>query len=137
MAMCNLTLSRGAISITFSVEALGDDVCVTVTGGSRPHIGAVALSMARPSLTGDGSVSASTSVITMLGHKDDVVAKYVSEQFAKRLNRNAAAVCGIHYDEITPSDIKTVLDLASEGTRQICSMLLGELTGMPVPGEPG
>ena len=124
--MYSFTLNRDAISVNFSVETMGSDVCVIVTGGDRPHIGAAALSVARPSLSGDGGISASTSIITVPGHKDDVAAKRVCEHIAKALNKNVAAVCGIHYDGITSEGIKTILDLVDEGAQQVCSMISAE-----------
>jgi hypothetical protein len=47
---------------------VGADLVVTIGGGSRPHVGAVAVAQPRPSLKGDGTVSATASVIALLGH---------------------------------------------------------------------
>lgn len=118
--MMKFELRRGEISLQVSVHALGDDLCVMMTGG-RAHIGAVCLSIARRSLNGGDRVGASTSVLAVTGHKDDVVAKCLSESLAAKLGRKVVAVCGIHYDGLAPDGIRTVLSLAGEAVRRICS----------------
>lgn len=123
--MHTFSLENGDISISVFAEELGDDLCVMVTGG-RAHIGAVALSVARPSLRGDGGVGISTSILTMTGHKDDRVAKYVSEQLSKNLNRNVVSVCGIHYDNITPEGISRVTALAEEAAVKLARHFSGD-----------
>jgi hypothetical protein len=120
--MHSFALSRGVFSVSFMAENLGDDICIIVSGGRR-HIGAVALSVARPSLKGDGTNSSSTSVLAMTGHKDDAVAKYISEHLANNLNKNVVVICGIHYDDIAYDEIDTIMNLASDGAKQLCDML--------------
>jgi hypothetical protein len=123
MILYSFSLCRNGILIAFSVEKLGDDLCVTVTGGDQPHIGSVALSIARPSLRKDGTNSASTSILTLVGHKDDIVAKYVAEYLSTSMNKNVVAVCGIHYNNIDSGDIDIVLELVGEGARKVCDLL--------------
>jgi hypothetical protein len=115
-------LSRGEFSVSFMAENLGDDICIIVSGGRR-HIGAVALSVARPSLKADGTNSSSTSVLAMTGHKDDAVAKYISEHLANNLNKNVVVVCGIHYDDIDCDGIDAIMGLTSDGAKQLCETL--------------
>ncbi len=81
---------------------------MVIMGGERPHLGAVALAQVRPSLENASMLSATTSVITLLGHKDDVVAKRVAERLAAKLNKNVVAVCGIHVDHITADELEFV-----------------------------
>jgi hypothetical protein len=95
-----------------TVEAIdipmGDDHCVVITGGDRPHLGAVALAQSRPSLRDPARVSASTSVLTLLGHKEDVLAHRVAGRLASALNRNAVICCGIHVDAISPAEMEFI-----------------------------
>jgi hypothetical protein len=118
-------LSRGNISVSVTSETLGDDICVTVSGGDRPHIGAVTLSIARPSLKRNGRIGVSTSILTVTGHKDDIAAKLVSETLARALNKNVVAVCGIHCDDIAKDGIDTVMDLVQDAAARLCDELEG------------
>ncbi len=76
----------------------GADVAAVITGGTRPHIGAAALAEARPSLSGDGSLSASASVLCRAGHKDDLWAREAALSLAAAANAAALVTVGIHVD---------------------------------------
>ena len=82
-----------------------DDVVVVVTGG-YDHIGAIGLAIPRPSLEDQNRTSATSSILTMLGHKEDVVARYVSEKVAAATNRNVVVIAGIHYDNLVQEDLE-------------------------------
>ena len=53
-----------------SAAFIGEDVLICLKGGERPHLGCVVQTEPRVSLTGDGSVSATSSVLNFPGHKD-------------------------------------------------------------------
>ena len=84
-----------------------DDVVVVVTGG-YDHIGAIGLAVPRSSLEDQNRTSATSSILTMLGHKEDVVAKYMSEKVAATTNRNVVVIAGIHYDNLVQKDLETL-----------------------------
>ena len=46
-----------------SAAFIGEDVLICLKGGERPHLGCVVQTEPRVSLTGDGSVSATSSVL--------------------------------------------------------------------------
>lgn len=96
------------IVVEFTAVAMGNDLCVVIAGGELPHLGAVAVAQARPSLQDKTKVSATTSVITLLGHKEDVVASWVAHALAARLNKNVVVCCGIHVDDIRPDELEFV-----------------------------
>ncbi len=54
----------------------GEDLSVTICGGSRYHVGATALGCARPLYEGKPRRSATVSVLCAFEHKDDEVAKW-------------------------------------------------------------
>lgn len=95
---------------------IGKDLCVIVSGGDSPHIGSVTLSIPRPSLTDSNNNSATTSVLNLLGHKDDEAARYVSHILSSRLNKNVVVTCGIHVDNITSEEINVTIGLLKELT---------------------
>jgi hypothetical protein len=102
---------------------LGADLSVTLTGGERPHIGAVAVSQPRPSLKNADETSASTSVITLLGHKENQVACDVAKELAVKTKGTVSVACGIHLDDITEDEIVTVYQLISQVMQELVKLL--------------
>lgn len=101
-------------SIYLQVSKIGEDYHILLWGGERPHIGCTVLSVPRPSLTGDGSVSATSSVLNVTGHKDEQICRFLAEEVAAR--KRAVVVCtgGFHYDGITPAQIREIVDRVKE-----------------------
>jgi FixJ family two-component response regulator len=52
---------------------------------------------------------ASVSLITRLGHKDDVVAKEAAYLLSKSMRRSVCVVAGVHVDDITAEEIDKIL----------------------------
>ncbi|MDP6343785.1 MAG: hypothetical protein QF491_09655 [Alphaproteobacteria bacterium] len=102
---------------------LGDDLLVYIWGGERPHIGAVAAATPRPSLADPEQRSATASVLSYLGHKEDRVAQYAAETIAAALDTQAVVTAGIHWDDLGPEAIDIILSRC----REIVDRLLAEL----------
>ena len=102
---------------------MGEDYCLVVTGGDRPHLGAVALSTPRPSLADSRKISASTSVLTLVGHKEDDVAKKIAHQYAAKLNRQVVVACGVHLDGITKAELAVMEELLEDLAAQLLQKL--------------
>lgn len=98
---------------------MGQDLTLCVSGGDRPHIGSVVMSVARPSLTGQG-VGVTSFVLNGIGHKDEYVARKFAEALAKKYHCTAVCTCGIHIDGITEMQLKDV--------SECCDRLLEQLT---------
>ena len=116
---------------TLVVEAeavrIGADVLVFVWGGTRPHIGAVAAAAPRPSLDDGGRTSATASVLTYPGHKEDVVVKNLAEALAAALDAHVVVTAGIHWDGLDSDAIATVVLRC----REIATLLVNTLKGDP------
>lgn len=110
--------------LTVRVNNLGKDVLIVIEGGTRPHIGSTVLAVPRPSLTGDGSVSVTSSVINVTGHKDEDLCRILAESAAKR--QNAVAVCtgGFHADNISMEQIAELKAAVKE-----IAAVIGEVCG--------
>lgn len=104
-------VEQGRVSITAETHLVGEDLCVILYGGTKPHIGSITLSIPRPSLKDKNVISATTSMLNITGHKDDEAARYVSNALASALNRNVVVTCGIHVDAITEEEIKVTFKL--------------------------
>jgi hypothetical protein len=120
--MHELIVEKGRIRVDIKIIRVGDDLCLIISGGDRPHIGAVTLSVPRPSLANDGVNSASTSVLTLTGHKDDDLARLISTMLASKLNKHVVVICGIHLDEITPEEIDMVENMVMETIEEIVKL---------------
>ena len=97
---------------------IGSDYMLTVWGGTSPHLGSVVMAIARPSLSGEG-VSATSSVLNALGHKDEAVARRFAEAVAKEKDCTAVCSCGIHIDALTAAQLRTV--------EESCELLLSRV----------
>jgi hypothetical protein len=114
---------KGRFSIRGSVQKLGQDILVSIWGGTRPHIGAVGMATPRPSLQDPKKWSATSSNFTFVGHKEDMVVKTISEKLASRLKANVVVAAGIHWDEISPKDIEVIQHLTVRLSDQILKKL--------------
>lgn len=103
-----------------------DGVIVCVLGGEKPHVGAVAIGVPRPSLRDPSATSATSSVFTLIGHKDDEIARPFAEKFAKRTGQPAVVVAGVHVKKAKKRDIEKLVANAN----QAAYALLNKLNGM-------
>jgi hypothetical protein len=106
----NLTFSVGSgkFRVNVSLFMVNGGIVAAVGGGERPHIGAVAIAVPHTNLKNQ-LPNGSSSVITLLGHKDDVLAKSISEKLAESLNQVVVAVAGVHVDNASKSDIELLV----------------------------
>ena len=118
-ATISLEARTGRLQLQLTATRMGRDLCVTLSGGDRPHIGAVALSQARPSLKGNGTLSATTSVLALLGHKEDDVAKALAARLAASLDASVCVACGIHLEGILPEELAQVPALLEDLTQNL------------------
>lgn len=84
----------------------GKDVSILIGGGEKPHIGAVAIATPRKSLKNDGTNSASASVICIVGHKDDEIARKAALTISSKFNINVVVSVGLHIDCADNDDIE-------------------------------
>ncbi len=124
MALLFATEEYG-IPITLEAVRLGTDINISIHGGDKGHIGAVALAQPRPSLADPEVTRASTSVITICGHKEDRLAYGVAEQIASATNCVVAVACGIHVDNADAEQIRAI----GESVRNLVGKLLNSLGG--------
>lgn len=75
----------GGVMIRLTLQQVGRDLLVLLTGGDAPHVGSVIAAAPRPSLRG-GGMSATSNVINRSGHYDEVPGRRVAERLAASLN---------------------------------------------------
>ena len=96
------------------VKKIGEDLLLSVEGGQKPHIGCVIQSVPRPSLTGDGSCSATSSVLNLTGHKDEYLCRKLSEQICAACQTTVVCTGGVHIDQITKEEICEIMQNVEE-----------------------
>jgi len=104
----HFTTDEDRYSLRASARWIGGDLSVAIWGVERPHIGAVALAQPRPSLKDSGIMSATASVICVVGHKEDDLVKEASELLAAALKTRVVVTAGIHWDNLDEEGIRAV-----------------------------
>lgn len=118
-----LTCGRGNFRIYIQGRLIGEDLIISVFGGNRPHIGTVAIALPRQSLKDPERTSATSSIFTLLGHKEDLLAKAFSERLASELNRVVVVTAGIHQDKINEEGITKFLNNCEKACAQILKLM--------------
>lgn len=117
---------EGPYRIHAEVLFVGDDLVVSIWGGSKPHVGAVALSIPRPSLENPAKISSTSSVLTRLGHKEDEIVKKVAENISAALNKVVVVSAGIHWNNISDEGIGTIQSICETLTDQLINKVRGK-----------
>ena len=81
---------------------------ICLKGGEKPHLGCVVQTEPRVSLTGDDSVSATSSVLNFPGHKDEVICRWMAEKVSKELGKRVVCTGGFHKEGISEKEIREV-----------------------------
>jgi hypothetical protein len=110
-----LTEGKGRTKVSLWAFHTGEDVIVCIYN-ENAHIGAVAVAE-----YDHKEQRVSTSVITRLGHKDDVVAQKAAYSISKHTKRPVCVIAGIHINNITEEEIERVL----ENVNSLIGKLLG------------
>ncbi len=112
---CYLEKGEERTRVCLSARHIGEDLAVYIYN-ENAHLGAVAVSQF-DHLTG----RVSTSVITLLGHKDDAVAQQAAYLIAKHTRRPVCVIAGIHVDNITQDEIAEILRNANSVVEEFIS----------------
>jgi len=106
-----ISFGEGKYRVKVSAVMTAKGVVVLMFGGEEPHVGSVAIAVPRSSLR-DPTKSSSTvvSVYTLIGHKDNEVAKPVAERLARELNDVVVVIVGIHIEDATEEEIKKLMN---------------------------
>lgn len=101
----------------------GEELTVIIFGGEKPHIGAIAISIPRPSLKDSNKMSVSTSVFTLVGHKEDELSKQIAENITKVTKKVTVTILGLHIDKATAQDIEYLI----QNTQKVVDKLIIKL----------
>lgn len=111
-------------SVKINIYLQGSDLIVHCFGGDKPHIGAIAVAVPRPSMVDPKIMSATTSVYTLTGHKDDIIAVSIAKKIAAAMNSLVVAIVGIHIEGIKENELKKLLNAIDYWEQEIITTLV-------------
>lgn len=112
-----ISRSRGRFEINLSLQHLGSDLQVLIWGGDA-HVGAVAIAGPHTLLENSSLNGFSAEVISVPGHRDEVVARDAASHLARACSGTVAVTVGLHWDNLKPEEIQEVLRLCAELIRE-------------------
>lgn len=87
----------------FDIEAgaakIGEDILLYIQGGDKPHIGCTVMAVPRPSLSGNGERSVTSSVMNLTGHKDESICRMLAEDVCRTCGKTVVCTGGVHLGE--------------------------------------
>jgi len=114
---------KGLYRLEAEAVRIGTDVLVYIWGGDRPHIGSVAAAQPRQSLEAPSRVSATASVLTYPGHREDDLVKDAAELLAAELQTRVVVTAGMHWDNLDEAGIQEIVALCGELTGALLEKL--------------
>lgn len=112
-----VTAGEEPLRLVFLVTRTREGIIVQLLGGDKPHVGAIVLSLPRPSRSAPGERRTTTTVLPLYGHQDDEVARPVAEELARKSGQPVVVVAGIHIDQASAADIERIKLYTQEGLR--------------------
>ncbi len=111
-------------ALQVSAAKIGEDILLCVSGGTKPHIGCVVQAVPRMSLSGDGTQSATASVLNLTGHKDEFLCRKLAEIVCGRLGVTVVCTGGFHLDGMTAGQIRELLAVTEDVGEKLAEQLL-------------
>lgn len=113
-----LSYGEGRLGVMVQAVLTSDGVAVTLTGGEKPHVGGMAMSVPRhpPTIP---SQRPQTWITPRSGHRDSDVAVLVAEQLCQQTGCCTAVIAGIHIDAATPNEIELLVQNSLEAARRL------------------
>lgn len=115
-----LEAGSGRARVTLTAGRMGSGLAVFLFNDAA-HIGAVAVSQ-----FDHAENRASTSVITLLGHKDDAVAYQAAHEICRSTKVPVGVTAGIHLDDITLEEIKGIKENSDKVIKDFIERLARE-----------
>ncbi len=103
-----LTTGEDRTKVNLSAYHMGSDLVVCIYN-ENAHVGAVALGEYDYK---EGRTSC--SLLTRLGHKDDIVAQKAAYLISKHTKKPVCVIAGIHLDNITKEEMEQILENTSD-----------------------
>lgn len=116
---------RAEFDLTAEITRMGRDLQVCVFGGDYPHVGAVAVAQPRPSAKHPQRTSATASVVAILGHKEDELARQAALEITSAVNATTVVTAGFRWEGLDAEGVERVRRDFKELVRLIIVRLAG------------
>jgi hypothetical protein len=114
--MIQLSGKTGRIEINLTAYGMGGDLCVLISGGDTPHLGALTAA----------SQSMGPKTIAFDTHKEYHVTEMAADRLHRAFDGNFVVCCGIHLDNIEKREIADVMELSEKLVLELCARLKNE-----------
>ena len=85
-------------------------------------------SQCKASLTGNGTISVTSSILNLTGHKDEALCRRLAEKLCRETGRVVVCTGGFHIDNMKPEQIDEVVKASGRAWRmRLCQGLLGRI----------
>lgn len=121
--LTRVSAGQGKHKVNINAIMCGDEIVAILSGGEKPHVGAVAVALPSPSPKNSGKITSTSSVFTLIGHKDDEIARPFSRRVAKDLNRVCVGVVGVHVNNASNQDIELLLTNSAKCVEKLIHQL--------------
>ncbi|MCQ2010282.1 hypothetical protein NOM01_09675 [Sporolactobacillus sp. STSJ-5] len=111
--MIQLMKKSGRITIDLTAIRMGQDLCVMLTGGDRPHLGVVTIA----------AKGMDAQTLAFGTHKERFVTEPIAQVLSQRFSGHFVICCGIHVDQITKPEIDQVKVLSMALANDLCVQL--------------
>jgi metal-dependent hydrolase (beta-lactamase superfamily II) len=99
-----ITSGEGKYKVFLEKHELGDDLIYILGGGEKSHIGGAVIC----------EPGKKAYVLTYSNHHDHIVLTPIAQAACKKYNKTVVAVGGIHIDNASKEEIKTIVDNCKE-----------------------
>ncbi len=114
--MIQLSKKHNRIAINLTAYPMGEDLCVLITGGDTPHLGAFTAA----------SRSMAPTTIAFDTHKEYHVTEMAAKHLREIYDGNFVVCCGIHLDNIEEQEISDVMEMTEQLVVHLCGCLKSE-----------
>ena len=116
MRVLEARYGKGRFKIWGSLSICKGGSSLVIFGGEKPHIGTAVITVPRPSLKTHTQLSTTSSVINLVGHKDEFIAKKAAEKLAIKLKRVTCVTAGVHIKDASSRELKILIRNADKLT---------------------
>ncbi len=101
--MVELVIQEARVHLRLRALFMGQDMCVLLDGGQKPHIGAMSITSSQETFTH-----------SLPKHKEEQLAQQITQRLHSVFNVTIVCLCGIHVPSITREEIHLVQRLSME-----------------------
>lgn len=119
--MISLNKQNGRVIIDLKAIYVGEDLIIIISGGDRPHVGAVSYGGQEFE-----NKEFKDNTIIYKNHKEHIISQIFSQRIAEVFKGNYIISAGIHLDNITKEEIEIVQRMSEELLEEIILIIKGE-----------